>query len=196
MARNLRQSGVRKHEPLILESIPENLLREPVEYVFADHYRLRQVVATLDRFLTEGAFTSPLSEEVAADTARIQAYLLDELPLHIADEEEGLFPCLERRRAGDNETEQILATLRQEHQEDFALLPTVTAGLDDLLAGREVAEKDVFETSVARFVDTQRRHIMWENNIVLPLARRYFEAEDMLAIGREMADRHGAEYPG
>jgi hemerythrin-like domain-containing protein len=44
-------------------------------------------------------------------------------------------------------------------------------------------------------VETQRRHIVWENNIILPLARRRFSVEDMEEIGRDMAARRGLEYP-
>ncbi|MBL6951889.1 MAG: hemerythrin domain-containing protein [Alphaproteobacteria bacterium] len=186
---------MRKREPLSLELIPENLLREPIEYIFADHYRLRQVVAAMDRLLIEGLFVSPLAEDNGSDVAVVRTYLVDELPIHIADEEEDLFPCLEQRCPGDGETGQILATLRQEHVEDFALLPPVTAGLDNLLAGGAVREGELFEASAARFVETQRRHIIWENNIVLPLARRYFTVDDMANMGHNMAARRNIEYP-
>ncbi|MBT6984731.1 MAG: hypothetical protein HN956_10320 [Rhodospirillaceae bacterium] len=59
-----------------------------------------------------------------------------------------------------------------------------------------MSQRELFETSVARFVNTQRRHIIWENNIVLPLARRYLEAKDMESIGRGMAARRSIDYPG
>ncbi|MDP6690670.1 MAG: hemerythrin domain-containing protein, partial [Alphaproteobacteria bacterium] len=196
LAKNLKNAGPRKHEPLVLELIPENLLREPIEYIFADHYRMRQVMATMDRFLSEGIYAQPpTDDDVKADMAVIRDYLRDELPPHIADEEEDLFPCLERNSPGDSDTKQILATLHQEHEEDFALLPPLIAGHDDLLAGKPVAKRDLFETSVIRFVETQRRHIIWENNIVLPLARRRLSAEDMEQTGRDMAARRGLEYP-
>ncbi len=196
MARNLKNEKPRKREPLVLELIPENLLREPIEYIFADHYRMRQIIATMDRFLVEGIYAQPpTNDDLIADMTVIEAYLRNELPPHIADEEEDLFPCLERRSPGDNETKQILATLHQEHEEDFALLPPLIDGHADLLAGRPVAERELFETSVVRFVETQRRHVIWENNIVLPLARRRLSAEDMEKIGRDMAARRGLEYP-
>lgn len=190
---------LRKREPLILDAIPENLLREPIEYIFADHYRLRQVIATMDQFLAEGIFAlfsaDDSAGENAADIATIRAYLVDELPLHIADEEEDLFPALARRCSGDDETKQILDTLRQEHEDDFALLPPITEGLDSFLDGRAMAEWERFETSVARFVETQRRHIIWENNIVLPLARRRLDDDDMATIGHNIAARRDIEYP-
>jgi len=188
-------SRLRKREPLSLELIPENLLREPIEYIFADHYRLRQVVAAMDRLLMEGLFVSPLVEDNGPDVAVVRTYLVEELPIHIADEEEDLFPNLEQRCPEDGETKQILATLRQEHVEDFALLLPVTAGLDNLLAGGAVLERELFEASTARFVETQRRHIIWENNIVLPLARRYFTIDDMAIMGHNMAARRNIEYP-
>ena len=195
MAANVKISGLRRREPLILEHIPENLLREPVEYIFADHYKLRQVIATMDRFLTEGLFVSPLAEDDASDLSVIREYLINELPAHIADEEEDLFPYLEQRCQGDGDTKQILDTLRQEHVEDFALLPSVTAGLGELLAGEAVSGREIFEPSAARFVETQRRHVIWENNIVLPLARRHLTVDDMTVMGRKMAARRNIEFP-
>jgi hemerythrin-like domain-containing protein len=197
LAKNTTKNGTpRRREPLVLELIPENLLREPIEYIFADHYRMRQIIATMDRFLTEGIYAQPpMDDAIIADMTVIQAYLRDELPPHIADEEEDLFPCLEQRSQNDSDTKQILATLHQEHEEDFALLPPLIAGHGDLLAGREVAARELFETSVVRFVETQRRHVIWENNIVLPLARRRLSTEDMEKIGRDMAARRGIEYP-
>ncbi len=196
MAGHRQNSSARTREPLVLEAIPENLLREPVEYIFADHYRLRQITAALDRLLGEGAFALPLVDDIAADMTVIRGYLVNELAAHIADEEEGLFPAIERRCASDHDTKQILATLRQEHVEDFEMLPPVVAGLENLQSGKALAEREQFEAGVARFVETQRRHIIWENNIVLPLARRHLNADDMAAIGRNMAARRGIDYPG
>ena len=196
MVKNSKTEKPRKREPLVLELIPENLLREPIEYIFADHYRMRQIIATMDRFLIEGIYAqAPVDDDVIADMAVIEAYLRTELPPHIADEEEDLFPCLQRRSPGDHEMRQILDTLHQEHEEDFALLPSLIAGHEDLLAARPVAARELFETSVVRFVETQRRHVIWENNIVLPLARRRLSAEDMEKIGRKMAARRGLENP-
>lgn len=196
MAADQKTSRLRKREPLLLEFIPENLLREPIEYVFADHYRLRQIVATMSRFLTTDVFALPPTEETAAELGTVRDYLAGELLVHMADEEDDLFPCLARYCPDDDETKQILAVLRQEHAEDLTLLPSITAGLDDLLAGGRVAEWAVFAASVARFVECQRRHIIWENNIILPLARRHFTADDMVRIGRHMAARRNIEFPG
>jgi len=196
LASSLKNKAPRQREPLVLELIPENLLREPIEYIFADHYRLRQIIATMDRLLTEGVYAQPPTDEaIAADMAVIHAYLRDELSPHIADEEDDLFPRLELRSPADYETKQILATLHQEHEEDLALIQPLVSGHADLLAGKPAANKELFETSVVRFVETQRRHIIWENNIILPLARRRFSVEDMEEIGRDMAARRGLEYP-
>ncbi|MDA1097670.1 MAG: hemerythrin domain-containing protein [Proteobacteria bacterium] len=171
-------------------------MREPIEYIFADHYRLRQIIATMDRFLTEGVFALPLATGAGPDITVIQAYLHDDLPKHIADEEEDLFPHLEQYCQNDGDAKQILATLRQEHADNFTLLPPVMAGLDNLLAGAAVLERELFETSAARFVETQRRHVIWENNIILPLARRFIKADDMVIMGRSMAARRNIVFPG
>ena len=71
----------------------------------------------------------------------------------------------------------------------------MTAGLGDLLAGRAVAKWVLFASSATRFVESQRRHIIWKNNIILPLARRHFMAGDMARIGRDMVTRRYIDFP-
>jgi len=53
----------------------------------------------------------------------------------------------------------------------------------------------LFASFATRFVESQRRHIIWKNNIILPLARRHFMAGDMARIGRDMVTRRYIDFP-
>ena len=46
------------------------------------------------------------------------------------------------------------------------------------------------------FAEAQRRHIAWENSLVLPLARKRLTAKDLETMGRNMAARRGIAYLG
>jgi hemerythrin-like domain-containing protein len=166
---------------LFLKLIPENLLRESIKFIFSNHCRLRQIIAAMSGLLAAGAFASPLAEDTAPEVAKIRNYLVNDLPIHAADEEEGLFPYLAQHCPEDEDTKQIFANLHQEYMENSALLPSITAGLDDLLAGRAVAKWALFAASATRLMESQRWHIIRENNIILPLARRHFTVSDMAA---------------
>jgi len=42
---------LRKREALFLKLIPENVLREPIEFIFSYHYRLVQIIAAMSVLL-------------------------------------------------------------------------------------------------------------------------------------------------
>ena len=46
------------------------------------------------------------------------------------------------------------------------------------------------------FAEAQRRHIAWENNVLLPLARKRLTEADLKELGRNMAAMRGIVYPG
>jgi hypothetical protein len=114
LAAGLKTSRWRKREALFLKLIPENLLREPIEFIFSYHYRLVQIIAAMSVLLAAGSFASPLAEDTAPEIATIRTYLVNDLPIHAADEEEDLCPCLAQHFPGDEDTKQIFATLHQE----------------------------------------------------------------------------------
>ena len=169
--------------------IPENLYREPLEVIHADHFRA--LVAC--RFLSALA----LSEEDAApgQAARIRLYLERDLPIHLADEEEDLFPLLRERCAEPEEIDGLLALLSEEHERNGALAGAAIDYLDRLAAGGGRHDATGAREKTGLFSELQRRHLAWENGMLLPLARRWLAPEDMGGLGRRMAARHGAAYP-
>jgi hemerythrin-like domain-containing protein len=49
--------------------------------------------------------------------------------------------------------------------------------------------------NVREFSETQRRHVTWEDRVLLPLARQRLTPEDLAEIGRSMAARRGIAAP-
>jgi hemerythrin-like domain-containing protein len=172
-----------------LESMPENLLRAPLDFLFADHFRQLLVCNFLD---TLAAAERP--KESARMAAAARDFLTRDLPLHIADEENELFARLRAKTTPGDRNAAILAILAEEHREDMRLAEPLLRGLDQIEGGRIPAA--AFALAVAAFTAMQRRHVSWENHVLLPLARQLLSAPDLEAIGRGMAARRGVAYPG
>ena len=73
-----------------IESLPPELVHEPLNWLFAEHYRHRQLCKIIEHIARSEAF----------DADRIVAalrFLRQDMPLHVLDEEEDLFPLMRRR---------------------------------------------------------------------------------------------------
>lgn len=173
------------------EAIPETLLREPLEFIYADHYRQRCLCTALDEMMAR-----PDDPTVPECAEAVLAFVEHDMVLHIEDEEESLFPLLGKRALPEDRLEQVLGLLSEEHERDKALAASLCAGLKRVAAGTASPSWDAFWRAATAFSETQRRHLAWENAVVLPLARRRLSVADMVALGRAFAARRGVPYPG
>ncbi len=173
-----------------IDPIPENLFRSPVDYLAADHYRQHQLCRVLDEIILDLG-----SAEAARLAGLALGYLERDLPRHIVDEEEDLFPLLRARAKPEHRIDSVIARLTAEHAHDEGSSAEVCAGLRRLVKGRTVPDPAAFAQIVATFAESQRRHLGWEEDVVMPLARRLLSGGDMAAMGRRMAERRGSAYP-
>jgi hemerythrin-like domain-containing protein len=173
-----------------IEAIPENLFREPVDFLFADHYRQRIVFKHLDQIASD-----PGTDQVARLAEVVLGYLERDLPLHIADEEQDLFPRLRARCGPEDQIEGILIQLSEEHVRDKELGLHLSAGLRRLAEGHPSTQEDAFLKAASTFAENQRRHLALEEGSVLPLAQKRLSPGDLEELGRGMAARRGAAYP-
>ncbi len=160
--------------------------RHPIEFLFEEHDRQRVICATLEL----------LAHDCTADRAPENAvlglgYLEHEMPLHIADEEEDLFPLLTRRCAPEDELDELVALLSSEHETDEKHYLALLAPLRAIVDGRPPPNPMQFAADARAFAVLLRRHLGWENGTVLPLARRRLTAADRAEMGRKMAVRRG-----
>ena len=168
-----------------IEALPAGLLGEPLTWLFAEHYRHRQLCSLVERV---GTATVLLRDEVE----EALNFLRFDLPLHIIDEEDDLFPLLRRRCTAEDELGKALGALSADHREDIE----AAARLIDLMEralesgdppGGNLADRRHFK----EFASRERRHIALENAVVLPIARLRLTPADLLNLARRMAARRG-----
>lgn len=176
-------------QPFRLDRIPDNLLREPLDYLMADHVRQRKVCDALDILATGTARDDTLS---MADA--VVAYLSGDFLLHIQDEEIDLFPCLQAAAEGDDDVAS-LESLKRDHVADLALAKGLVADLRQMAVSDVARTSASFNRSAVAFAVTERRHLGLEDQVILPLARRRLSPTDLDRIGRAMAARRNIEFP-
>ncbi len=162
-------------------------LKSPIDFLLAEHIRLEAVCDVLDRLVDD-----LYQRRTASDAAALATYLAADFRVHLADEEEDLFPLLERRCLPEDGFDDIARLVGEEHAKDAALAAEVLSGLERLAASRPLDRPLDFICSVLQFCETQRRHIAWENSTILRLARRRLTADDMVALRRGIAARRAA----
>lgn len=106
------------------------------------------------------------------------------LPSHMRLEEEALFPLLRRRVSGDHPLHMALVCLESEHDRDGAILVEIIDGLKTAIADGEVRNADMLGYMLRGFFESQRRHIAWEEAVLLPVAETVLTVDDL----REMQD--------
>ena len=169
--------------------IPENLYREPLEAIYADHFRTLVACRLLDRLIDRAGDPAAIRH-----AGTVQRFLEQDLPAHHADEEEDLFPMLRARCSGNERVEKVLALLSEEHTKNQGLVSAVIDHLSRVVTGEAVRNAPEAHEKAVLFGELCRRHMAWENELVLSLARQILTAEDLADLGRSMAARHGVRY--
>lgn len=176
-------------EPLI-EPMPKEMVREPLEWLFAEHFRHRQWCKLIDALARSGSY-----DETGLEAAI--AFLRHDLPLHILDEEEDLFPLLRRRARPEDDIERILGILSSDHRIDEDRVRHLLRGLTTAYEARNAPGLNPdLRALMLEFAGMERRHVALENAIVLPLARLRLTAEDLMALSGRLAARRGLPAPG
>ena len=168
---------------------------DPIEFFYGEHERIRRTCEWLHRLA--GDRKAPEARETATS---VLAFLEFDLPLHLADEEEDLFPLLRRRSPGSDprvhdEVVSCLEVLEQEHRDDIEQGRTLLPALRNIAAGLEPADPAMFVHYVRAFISLQRGHQARENRIILPAALKRFSTDDLSELGRNMAARRGLSEP-
>jgi hemerythrin-like domain-containing protein len=170
---------------LLPSALPEGedrrLCGDGVEMIAAAHLDHRQLLLDLDALLAQ-----PCPD--AGAVARLARALPEAVTLHRVDEEEDLLPLLRRRAGRDDDLPATLARLSREHAALGATAEVARAALDRLGAGHAAA---VDRAALSVFATVTRRHVLFENAVVLPLARVRLKPADRRALAERMAARRG-----
>ena len=159
------------------------VISDPLGFILMEHREQGEVCARLEKLVDD--LTKPDASETAA---AIKAYLLEDLPAHEADEEKVLVPLLQSC-CPDDEIGLILSRLRREHDQDGRLVDTLVDDLGAICAEVPLGLPSDFAIHALMLVERWRRHLLWENRTVLPLARRWLNEADLSALGHAMAGR-------
>lgn len=160
---------------------------DPIAFLKAEHERQRAVCDRIDALL-EALEVGPVAE-AAGD---ILAFLTEALPLHVADEESDLFPLLRARCGETGETARVLAQLSEEHELDGDLVDFLIDDLRKLAAGKDLPNPTRLLINLKEFVETQRRHLAWEDKTVLALADRILSQGDRAHLAAMFRARRAA----
>jgi hemerythrin-like domain-containing protein len=81
----------------------------------------------------------------------------------------------------------ILARLALEHATDESFASELLESLESLSEGKKLKNPDMVGYMLRSFFECYRRHIQWENAIVLPLARARLTCEDLRELSQAMS---------
>lgn len=169
----------------IIEPLQADLLNEPLNFFFAEHFRHRQLCAMIDALSAAVVYDADRVDQVV-DFLRLDA------AVHIIDEEQDLFPLLRRRCLPEDELERVLGVLSVEHRADAVLGGVVRTHLEACQSTRSAPGLDPEKRkALSAFATQERRHLALENAVVLPIARLRLTADDLQNLGRRLAARRG-----
>lgn len=169
------------HRGQCLNPIDVKSLSNPLAFIAEDHLRTRQICTLIDATATHG-------NPDQADLERILTYLNTEFAIHLADEDEDLFPLLRKRCEPEDEIEKLLDRLGRDHAAAREQAPHVRDSVAQCMsrANRLSAqERDV----LLAFSKNLRRHLIFENAIVLPLAHARLNEHDLSELRQSLTAR-------
>lgn len=161
------------------------LLGNPIDFIHEDHMRERTICALLD---TIAAADAPNPE----DAIRAQEFLREELPLHLEDEEQDLFPLLQRRCVPEYDIVKTIQHLKADHALAEDETPQVIAILD-LVQGATGCLSEGHRAMLSRYAGQARRHMILENAIILRFAKLRLTAGDIATLRLRMMQRRGLD---
>ena len=160
--------------------------RNPLDMIASAHTLQVEMCDAMER-IADG-----LPDEVDCRLcAQVASCLQFDLPLHHHDEEEGLFPLLRARARPEDGVDQILERLAAEHSSDNDFASEISEILEVLGQGRRPANPEMLGYMLRGFFERYRRHVQWENTLVMPLARLRLTRDDLDALLARMNENRG-----
>ncbi len=101
---------------------------------------------------------------------------------HLQLEEDVLFPLLRRRAPEASPLRAIMRQLEAEHAADESFARELADELQRLVDTGVVRNAEMLGYMLRGFFEHQRRHIAWENGVLLPLARQALTPADLAEL--------------
>lgn len=173
--------GTAREQPGAIDAPPTELLAAPLEFLFAEHLRQRQL-ANLLELIADGVINRRTIGQVIK-------FVEVDLAQHILDEEVSFFPLLRPLCAAEDRVDNLLRLLADEHREDENATEDAVRILGGLAKGAAVSESEA--EFLRSFASRLKRHLALENGVLLPLARARMTAEALRLLSLSMAERRG-----
>lgn len=154
----------------------------PLDLIERQHFVQAQLCDSLERIA--GDLPDNVDRRLCKN---VIASLQFEMPLHHRDEELGLFPLIEKRALPVDNIHDILAQLALEHATDESFSAELSESFGMLSEGRKLTNPATVAHMLRSFFECYRRHIAWENAIVIPLARKRLTTSDLIELAKVMA---------
>lgn len=116
----------------------------------------------------------------------VTAVLAHGMTAHFRIEEQILFPLLRERAREDTSLMGALSQLETEHGRDADLCGELAEELRSLAAREEPRNVEMLAYMLRGYFEGQRRHIEWENTIVLPAARKLLTEADLADLAAQL----------
>ncbi len=98
---------------------------------------------------------------------------------HIILEENYLYPVLVKRAKPDEFNKDLLALIAREHASDESHAHEAADEMEEALSRGHVPKPEMLGYMLRCYFEARRRHIAWENAIILPLARLRLKESDL-----------------
>lgn len=157
---------------------------DPLGVLRACHERMLAHCDILEQLVSHIAEKGVDTEARSAITKVIR-YFTSSAVHHHQDEEENLFPILNRQSL---KLADLVFRLRKEHEELDSLWHKLAA---DMKKPASLAENPDFSTHVSEFCQRNREHIALENDELLFMAQHILSSRQLEEMGAEMAKRRG-----
>lgn len=179
-------------QPASLESLSSGkrtaTFEQPYEMLEACHERVHRMLALLRRLVEH----LPLhgADAQAQQAARdIMRYFDQAAPQHHKDEELHVFPPLLAQ--GVPRTVEAVRRLQADHEQMESRWPAARRVLDAIAQGTLAGLTEADEAALEAFAGLYADHIVAEEQLVYPAALAIASAQDIQAMGQEMAQRRG-----
>ena len=164
----------------------------PLEMLHTCHGKIQRQLGTLQK-LVEHLPAHGCDQQAQQAAQGILRYFDTAGQFHHQDEEENLFPTLRALTIPNKaEVEALIERLLGQHVVMFAAWDDVRAVLVKLAEGTNTP---LPEALVEKLISTYTRHIHFEETELLPLAARLLSPQQIMALGKSMAERRGAKFP-
>ncbi len=158
---------------------------DPIEYLYAEHELHKEFCDSMEEIAD--CLPNDVDRAKAGEAARV---LRNELPLHHRIEETALFPLLIKYSAEDDNMAEIVDRLKEEHVIEAGFSEELIEVLEILATGAPLENANMVGYMLRGFFESYRRHLMWENNVVLSFARRRLPSKALTEMAATVLRLH------